>query len=72
MSTKDLLAYPLLNPGELIIKPFCEIASTLFRNSLANSVQTSSLAQARDLLLPKLMSGEIRVGDTDKIVLEST
>ena len=72
VSTKDLLAYPLLNPGELIIKPFCEIASTLFRNSLANSVQTSSLAQTRDLLLPKLMSGEIRVGDADKFAQEST
>ena len=31
-----------------------------------------TLAQARDLLLPKLMSGEIRVGDADKIVKELT
>ena len=45
VSTKDLLAYPLPNPGELTIETFCDIASSFFKNSLANSGQTSSLAQ---------------------------
>ena len=68
VSTKDLLTYPLPNPGELIIKSFCDIASPLFKNSLANSGQTSILAQTRDLLLPKLMAGEIRLADAEKAV----
>ena len=68
VSTKDLLTYPLPNPGELIIKTFCDIASPLFKNSLANSGQTSILAQTRDLLLPKLMSGEIRLIEAEKAV----
>ena len=68
VSTKDLLTYPLPNPGELIIKTFCDIASPLFKSSLANSGQTSSLAQTRDLLLPKLMSGEIRLREAERVV----
>ena len=39
---------------------------------VSNIRECKALSQSRDLLLPKLMSGEIRVGDTDKIVLEST
>ena len=38
----------------------------------ANLVENMTLAQARDLLLPNLMSGEVRVGDADKIVQEFT
>jgi type I restriction enzyme, S subunit len=32
----------------------------------ANEVQADALAATRDLLLPKLMSGEIRVTDAEK------
>ena len=44
VSTIDLLAYPLLNPGKLIIKAFCDIASPFFKTSLANCGQTTILA----------------------------
>ena len=37
-----------------------------------NDDEAKILAQTRDLLLPKLMSGEVRVGDVDKFVQEST
>ena len=68
VSTKDLLTYPLPNPGELIIKSFCDTASLLFKSSLANSGKTSILAQTRDFLLPKFMSGEIRLTEAEKAV----
>jgi len=68
VSTKDLLTYPIVNSGERIIRAFCHIASHLFKASLANSGQTSILAQTRDLLLPKLMSGDIRLRDAEKAV----
>ena len=55
----------LLEESEHLIGP-------LHARMQTNLVENMTLAQARDLLLPKLMSGEIRVGDTDKIVLEST
>ena len=37
-----------------------------------NERENRNLAETRDLLLPKLISGEIRVGDADKFVQEST
>ena len=71
VSTKDLLAYPLVNPGQEVISSFCKIASPLFEKMLTNLGLASSLAQTRDLLLPKLMSGEIRLRDAEKLAEEA-
>ena len=35
----------------------------LFEKIVANELESRTIAQTRDLLLPKLMSGEIRVGE---------
>jgi len=45
------------------IKPFTEKID-------ANSSQSASLSEIRDALLPKLVSGEIRVKDAEKMVGE--
>jgi type I restriction enzyme S subunit len=47
---------------------FDDLASPLRRTMQANSNEARTLAATRDVLLPKLMSGEIRVRDADKIV----
>lgn len=46
-----------------VFAAFGEIATSLMQKVLANRAENLTLAQTRDLLLPKLMSGEIRVGD---------
>jgi type I restriction enzyme S subunit len=38
----------------------------LFEQCLANQHESHTLAALRDLLLPKLMSGEIRVREAEK------
>ena len=38
----------------------------------ANERETEALASLRDMLLPKLMSGELRVRDAEKVVEEAT
>jgi type I restriction enzyme S subunit len=40
----------------------------LFDRQIANDLESRTLAATRDLLLPKLMSGEIRVRDAEKAV----
>ena len=55
----------LLEESEHLIGP-------LHARMQTNLVENMTLAQTRDLLLPKLMSGEIRVSDADKIVKEFT
>lgn len=50
-----------------LLKRFESTVSPLFTKMLANIEEAKSLADTRDLLLPKLMSGEIRVKDAEKM-----
>ena len=55
-----------------IISQFESQVGPLDEHIRGNVAEGRTLAQTRDFLLPKLISGEIRVGDSDKIVKEST
>ena len=59
-------------PGSRLTNTFESFASPLWKKRTASLREIDTLSQSRDLLLPKLMSGKIRVGDADKIVQEST
>ena len=59
-------------PSEEVLTAYENIVRTLYDRIVANTRESASLAQTRDLLLPGLMSGEIRVGDADKFAQEST
>ena len=61
----DLLGIPLLIPTESLVAKFEEIANSIFAG-LANLNQKNiNLRQTRDLLLPKLIPGEIDVAKLD-------
>jgi type I restriction enzyme S subunit len=47
------------------------IMSPLIENKIVNSVQSRTLAAIRDTLLPKLLSGEIRVKDAERFLEEA-
>jgi type I restriction enzyme S subunit len=47
-----------------------EFLAHLFERIAVNAEETSTLTETRDFLLPKLMSGEIRVRDAEQIVEE--
>jgi type I restriction enzyme, S subunit len=51
-----------------VLKAAHELIAPLFNRQIANDLESRTLAAARDLLLPKLMSGEVRVGDAASIV----
>jgi type I restriction enzyme S subunit len=55
-------------PPKPVVEKFGSIADTLRAKIAANDKELSTLAATRDLLLPKLMSGEIRLGDAEEIV----
>ncbi len=44
-----------------------EIIAPLFQRMIANAIESRTLAATRDLLLPKLMSGELRVKDAERL-----
>ena len=58
---RNLLIVKPNEKDEGIIKKFNEKISTIFENMINNNYQIHVLTKTRDALLPKLMSGEIRV-----------
>ena len=55
-------------PTPELILAFEDIVGTLWKHRANNLAETKTLAETRDLLLPKLMSGEIRLHDAEKAV----
>ncbi|WP_317134996.1 restriction endonuclease subunit S [Brytella acorum] len=58
-------------PSQEIAQSYEKMAAPFFQKILENVSQTQHLAQLRDLLLPKLMSGAIRIQDAEKMVEEA-
>jgi type I restriction enzyme S subunit len=67
-----LEALPVLFPGEQILAAFQAITTPLFDRVAACSVENRVLADLRELLLPKLLSGQIRVKGAAKVIGEAT
>ncbi len=60
--TVDILNnMPIIIPPQIILKKFEEAVNPLFVKSKSNQQTIQILTQLRDILLPKLMSGEARV-----------
>jgi type I restriction enzyme S subunit len=59
---------PVITAGPEILTAFNSSVEPLMKLAQENRVEAETLAATRDLLLPKLMSGEIRVRDAEKIV----
>jgi len=55
-------------PSDPVLTSFTRSAVSLYRQLAENERESRSLAQLRDTLLPKLISGELRVGDVDKFL----
>lgn len=68
VSVSELLSYPLVNPGQQIIKAFEDTFRPLLSLLLANCGEVDTLNDLRDFLLPKLLCGEIKVKDVGKLV----
>ena len=58
---KDINALPLVIPNKRVLQQFCRITAQMYEKKGVLEAQIAELTQARDRLLPKLMSGEIEV-----------
>jgi type I restriction enzyme, S subunit len=56
-----------LRPKQNVTAEFDTAIESFVANILTNSRETRTLATIRDLLLPKLMSGEIRIRDAERL-----
>ena len=75
----DGAAYPAVRPDivgatnivlceDRVLTKFSELLYPAFRRIEANKRESQTLAETRDFLLPKLMSGEIRLKEAEKAV----
>ncbi|MEA2015035.1 MAG: restriction endonuclease subunit S [Thermodesulfobacteriota bacterium] len=61
----------ILVPSDKVLSAFDEQIEPLFQKIDANDNESLALATLRDTLLPKLISGELRVPDAEKFVEEA-
>jgi type I restriction enzyme S subunit len=66
ITTKTFEAARVVLPPPLVLNAFEERAAPLLLRVLRNSIECSTLAALRDALLPKLISGNLRVTDAEK------
>jgi type I restriction enzyme S subunit len=71
ITTKTLQSVSVVEPGTELLDACEQIAGPLYERALGNCRENQTLAATRDLLLPKLMSGEICLCDTKAITKEA-
>lgn len=62
---KATLVYPMPAPGTEAIEDFCAFADPIYEQIEVNELESRQLEELRDVLLPRLMSGEIDVSKVD-------
>ena len=60
-------AMTLCPPGD-VLERLGVVVAPLVEQSIHNELESSRLAQLRDTLLPKLISGELRIADAEKFL----
>lgn len=65
LTTKLLSQMPLVLPPLDIIEAFDKVASPLLTSIISNVKQSQALAALRDTLLPRLISGQLRLPDVE-------
>ena len=72
VSAESLAAFPMPVPSPAACDHFGQCARPLFSKARAAALESQSLASLRDTLLPKLLSGEVRIPEAEKIVETTT
>lgn len=69
---ESLVHFLVVSPSQPVAELFGTVIRPLFARAAAAADEFNTLATIRDALLPKLMSGELRVKDADRYVKEVT
>lgn len=62
---------PAIEPSDLVMQKFHEFMAPIYERVLVSSKEMETLAELRDTLLPKLISGELRMPDAEKFLEEA-
>ena len=61
----DIDRFKVITPPESIVKTFSVIVNSLLEQKIKSSYEIRNLTSTRDSLLPKLMSGELKINEID-------
>ncbi|MEF0940853.1 restriction endonuclease subunit S [Rhizobium sp. BR 362] len=64
----NMKSYPLVKASEAVRQSYSDLIGPMLDRIVANVHENQALAATRDLLLPKLMSGEIRLSDAEDLM----
>ena len=70
INQQEVKSADFLIPNDAVTETFNKFCQPVFENILHHSLQSQTLANLRDTLLPKLLSGELRVPEAEKQVEE--
>ena len=65
-------AAPIIRPRNEVLIAFSRVAGPLLGKYAGNDRESRTLSALRDTLLPKLISGELRVTDTERFIGRAT
>ena len=71
LSTGRFKELPILQANEQIRTVFSKIVRPMLRRIELSQKEITTLSQLRDTLLPKLISGELRIPDVEKFLEEA-
>jgi len=70
ISKKNFRPIPVIIPSDQVLDCFTAIAQPFYEGVVVSIRESCTLAALRDTLLPKLISGELRVKDAERLVVE--
>ncbi|WP_143048357.1 hypothetical protein [Burkholderia sp. WP9] len=68
---KDLAAYPIVVPPEPVADYFRVVTTPLIQSIVANVHKAKTLANLRDELLPRLISGRLRLSEAEALLQDA-
>ena len=71
LNTGNFSKINLLKPSVHCLEKFSHSTANLFQKILCSDKESQTLAKLRDVLLPKLISGELRIPQAEKMVEEA-
>jgi type I restriction enzyme S subunit len=71
VNSKIIKAMPILNPDAEPLSLFSQTTAEWFNSIASHSQQLETLTKLRDTLLPKLISGELRISDAEQLTEEA-
>ena len=72
VTVKDMKRISVIKPALEVLEAFNSNADFIFSKWYQNLFSTKELTKLRDTLLPKLLSGELRIPDAEKLIAETS